>query len=223
MRLVTAGTAAFAAGAVLFVVLAGPAFAGDRSVTILEGVDEPPPAAAPPPPGASPLAEITSDNPAGLKIDIRPNQHLPVGTHVAFAVSTQRPGYLVMVDISSEGQLTQIYPNVMSLSHPVASGPAANLLKPGPATLIPNVSNPLARFVFQADLPRGTGAIVAILSDRPLQLIDLPELASIAEGMQAMVAELSASVRNLKIASAGSSGAFQPGVWSFAAVPYSVE
>ena len=208
--------------AVLLAALAGPAQAGDRSVTILEGVDEPPPAPTPAPPGASPLAEIKTDNEAGLKLEIRPNQHLPVGTHVAFAVSTAKAGYLVLVDISSDGQLTQIYPNVMSLSHPVGKGAEANLLQPGADVLIPNAKNPLARFVFQADLPRGTGAIVAVLSDRPLQLMDLPELASQGSGMQAMVAELTGALRSLKIASA-SEGAFQEGAWSFAAVPYAVE
>lgn len=222
MCVAVAKAARFALIAVLLAVSAGPTKAGDRSVTILEGVDEPPPAAAPPPPGASPLADIKTDNPAFLKVEIRPNQHLPVGTHVAFGVSTAKPGYLVLVDISSEGRLTQIYPSVMSLSRPVSKGAEANLLKPGQVVLIPNESSPMARFVFQADLPRGTGAIVAVLSDRPLQLIDLPELASQGSDMQAMVTELSASLRNLKIASA-SEGAFNEGSWSFAAVPYSVE
>lgn len=222
MRLIKARVVALAVGTAVFAAMAGPCFPGDRSVTILEGIDEPPPAPAPPPAGASPLAALKTDNPAGLGIDIRPNQHLPVGTHVAFAVTTQKPGYLVLVDISSEGRLTQIYPNLMTLPQARAAGPATNQLKPGPAVLIPNAKDPFARFVFQADLPRGTGAIVAILSDRPVQLIDLPELAATAD-MQAMVAELSGSLRNLKIASADGSGGFQEGSWSFAAVPYSVE
>lgn len=222
MRASAAKVGGLVLGAVLALGLAGPLQAGDRSVTILEGVDEPPPAPAPAPVGAAVLSSIATENPAGLKIDVRPNQHLPVGTHVAFAVSTERPGYLVLVDISAEGVLTQIYPNVMSLSRPASMGPEANILKPGPAVLIPNGKSPLARFVFQADLPRGTGAIVAILSDRPVQLIDLPDLSTQGSGLQAMVAELSTSLRNLKIASANE-GSFQENAWSFAAVPYSVE
>ena len=148
--------------------------AADRSVTIIEGVEEPPPQPEPPPPTAAPLTEIKTDNPAGLELAILPNGLLHLGTRVAFTVSTQRPGYLVLVDINAAGTLTQIFPNMLSLSRTGGNVAAANLLKPGVPLSVPNLKNPLAHFIFTADLPRGTGAIVAILSDRPVQIIDLP-------------------------------------------------
>ena len=84
--------------------------AADRSVTIIEGVEEQPPRPEPLPPTAASLTDIKTDNPAGLELAILPNGVLQLGTRVAFTVSTQRPGYLVLVDINAAGTLTQIFP-----------------------------------------------------------------------------------------------------------------
>lgn len=197
--------------------------AADRSVTIIEGVEEPPPQPEPPPPTAAPLTEIKTDNPAGLELAILPNGLLHLGTRVAFTVSTQRPGYLVLVDINAAGTLTQIFPNMLSLSRTGGNVAAANLLKPGVPLSVPNLKNPLAHFIFTADLPRGTGAIVAILSDRPVQIIDLPEIPDAPLAIQAAVDALETSVSSLKIASAGEDGKFTQGSWSYAAMPYRID
>lgn len=193
-----------------------PLRAGDRSVTIIEGVEEPPPPEPPP-------AEIRTDNPAGVEVAILPNGILHLGTRVAFTVTTQRPGYLVLVDINAAGTLTQIFPNMLSLSRTGGKVASANLIKPGAPLTVPNLKNPLARFVFTADLPRGDGAIVAILSDRPVQIIDLPETPVAPRAVQAAVDALETSVSSLKIASAVTDGKFAPGTWSYAAVPYRID
>ena len=197
--------------------------AADRSVTIIEGVEEPPPQPEPPPPTAAPLTEIKTDNPAGLELAILPNGVLHLGTRVAFTVSTQRSGYLVLVDINAAGTLTQIFPNMLSLSRSGGSVAAGNLIKPGVPLTVPNLKNPLARFIFTADLPRGSGAIVAILSDRPVQIIDLPETPDSPRAVQAAVDALEASISSLKIASAGEDGKFTQGSWSYAAMPYRID
>ena len=202
---------------------APPVSAGDRSVTIIEGVEEPPPRPEPPPPTAAPVTEIKTDNPAGLELAILPNGVLHLGTRVAFTVSTQRPGYLVLVDINAAGTLTQIFPNMLSLSRTGGNVATANLLKPGVPLTVPNLKNPLAHFVFTADLPRGSGAIVAILSDRPVQIIDLPETPDVPGAIQAAVDALETSVSSLKIASSGEDGKFTLGSWSYAAVPYRID
>ncbi len=202
---------------------ASPLSAADRSVTIIEGVEEPPPQAEPPPPAIAALTEIKTDNPAGLNLAILPNGLLHIGTRVAFTVATQRPGYLVLVDINAAGTLTQIFPNMLSLSRTGGNVAAGNLITPGVPLTVPNLKNPLAHFVFTADLPRGSGAIVAILSDRPVQIIDLPETPDAPRAIQAAVDALQTSVSHLKIAAAGEDGKFAQGSWSFVAVSYRID
>lgn len=222
-RVLTMGAGRRAGLAVAVALSVSPAGAGDRSVTILEGIDEPAAPAGPVSPGALtvPVA-LTTQNPAGVTLAILPGTDLPLGTHIAFGVSTRRPGYLVIVDINAEGRITQIFPNMMSLSQVSGDVASANLIKPGPALTVPNNKSPLARFTFTADEPRGSGAIVAMLSDRPVQLIDLPDVPPSAGGLQATVDALDAAVAELKIASAGDANAFARSSWSFAAVPYAI-
>jgi hypothetical protein len=212
------------AAAWLALTLAGtPLRAEDRSVTILEGVDEAPPQPASPPADTAPLASLRTENPAGVKIDVLPNATLKLGSRIAFSVSTQRPGYLVLVDINAEGRMTQIFPNVMTLSRTSSDVASNNLIKPGPAVTIPNPKNPLARFVFTADPPQGTGAIVAILSDRPVQIIDLPETPAERTSPQDLVDLIHQAVLGLKIASSDPSGPFTTSTWSMAAAPYAIQ
>jgi hypothetical protein len=201
----------------------GDAVAGDRSVTIIEGVDEPPPLPAAPPPDALPLPELRTDNPAGLTVRVSPDGNLHLGDRIGLIVSTQRPGYLVLVDINAEGRWTQIYPNMMSLSRSSANVASANLIKPGPPVTIPNAKSPLARFIFTADPPRGSGAVLAILSDRPVQLIDLPEPPPSPLPLQSAVDTLARAVTQLQIASNGGAAPGGAGVWSFAASSYRIE
>ena len=77
--------------------------------------------------------------------------------------------------------------------------------------------------MFTADPPKGNGAIVAILSDQPVQIIDLPETPATRVGPQASVDALYQSVIGLKIASAAGPGKFIQGTWSFAATSYAIE
>ena len=200
-----------------------PAAAAERSVTIIEGIEEPLPKPMPPPADAVPLVPLKTENPAGMALNILPNGILPVGTKIAFSVSTQRVGYLILVDINAAGRWTQIYPNMLSLSRAAGDVATANMIRPGPPATIPNSRNPLARFVFTADPPLGNGAIMAILSDRPVQIIDLPEAPSTPLNLQTAIDSLSQSIAALKIATTTTGEAFSSGVWSFAAAPYAIK
>lgn len=198
-----------------------PLRAATRSVTILQGADEPAEPVASDPLATANVALHTL-NPAGIKLSILPGSDLPLGTRIAFSVSTQRPGYLVIVDINAEGRITQIFPNMMSLAQSSGEVAYANLVKPGAEVTVPNAKNPLARFTFTADEPRGSGAIVAMLSDHPVQLIDLPDISPSSQGLQATVDALDAAVAGLKIAAAGRANTFVEGAWSFSAIPYTI-
>jgi hypothetical protein len=200
-----------------------PARADDRSVTIIEGVPEPVPSLPLPEDSTAPRGELKADNPAGLTVEILPNADLRVGTEIAFRVATRKPGYLVLVDINAEGRISQIYPNVASLArYQGGSAAGTNLIKPGSQVRVPDIKNPLARFTFRAEPPRGNGVIVAVLSEGPVQIIDLPETPADKAGPQALVDYLGEAIRGLKIARADDPGQFAPGVWSFAAKAYQI-
>jgi hypothetical protein len=200
-----------------------PAWAEDRSVVIIEGAPEPVPSKPLPPDFPLPMGELKTDNAAGLTVDILPNADLRVGTELAFRISTRKPGHLVLVDINAQGRISQIYPNVASLSRYQGTAIATNFIKPGSLVRVPDIKNPLASFTFKAEPPRGNGVIIAVLSESPVQIIDLPESSADITEPQAQVDYLGNAIRSLKIARADEPGQFEPGVWSFAAKRYSIK
>ncbi len=219
------GVAGLAIGLALAFTSTG-ARAEDRSVTIIEGAPEPTEPEAPPvvpPIPSTPGVMLRTTNPAGVHVDLVPGADLPVGTDVVFKVATEKPGYLILVDINADKQATQIYPNVMSLAQTQAKKAGTNLLKPGTPVEIPDAKNPLARFVFRTEPPLGSGVIIAILSDQPVQLIDLPELPPDLPSSQAYVDAIDQSLRKLLVAQAGKPGKFDQGTWSLSAVEYSIK
>ena len=211
-----------------------PAQAEDRSVTIIEGMPEPSPQLnapdappsqtdAPPSTPEPATAAIHTSNGAGLSLDLVPGAVLPVGTDVLFHVATQKQGYLILVDINADRVATQIYPNVMSLAQTKQKQALTNLVKPGVSVSIPDLKNPLGRFTFRTEPPLGRGVIVAMLSERPVQLVDLPELSSALASPQAYVDALDGAVRKLLVSDAKAPGKFAAGDWSLAAVEYVVK
>ena len=203
-------------------VMGGLALAEDRSVKVIEGVPELVPA---PDPAQQPDPTPTekAQNPAGVAVEVLPGLELKLGSRIAFRVTTQKPGYLLLVDVDAAGKLSQIYPNVVSLAQSKGDIAQANLIKPGKPISIPDVTNPLARFEFVAEAPVGTGTVVAILSTRPVQVIDLPDVPAKFTGQQTAVDYLYAIARNLKIASVEAPDQFLPGEWSFDAKLYHIQ
>jgi hypothetical protein len=186
----------------------------------------PPPVLATPPGGEPPTYEIgntvlKADNSAGLAIDILPGTDLQAGTRIAFKVVTKRPGYLLLVDVDASGKLTQIYPNQRSLLAS-RSRDNANRITPGRTVTIPDARDPLAGFEFVASPPNGVAMVVAILSERPVQLIDLPDVPAQFTGRQEALKFLTDFARTLKIAGTDDAGAFQDTKWSFDAKLYVV-
>src|SRR5205085_770611 len=129
------------------------------------------------PPTPAEISRLNSslkvDNPSEVSIDILPGVEIPSGVRVSLRVSAKKPGYLVLVDVDPAGKVTQIYPNPMSLSAGSAARQSTNYLRPGGLHQIPNPSEP---FEFMASPPFGTAMVVAILSERPMQTINLPHV-----------------------------------------------
>ena len=162
-------------------------------------------------------ANLKTDNSAGIAIQIMPGPDLQVGTRIAFRVATKKAGYLILVDVDADGKLTQIYPNRGSL---LAMGgrESSNFIKAGRTITIPDIGNPLAGFEFVAAPPNGVAMVVAILSDKPVQMIDLPDVPGQFAGREAALQYLTELARSLRIPR--ESGALQEAKWSFDAKFY---
>lgn len=176
-----------------------------------------------PPPPVIELGKLDpkADNPAGVSIEILPASEFQVGSRIAFRIAAKRPGYLILVDVDPSGKLTQIYPNRGSL---LATGgrQGSNLIKPGRVMTIPDRNNPWAGFEFLAAPPSGIAMVVAILSERPVQLMDLPDVPPQFAGREAALAYLARVARDLRIPPADGSGDLQETKWSFDAKFYAI-
>src|SRR5262245_32561870 len=177
----------------------------------------PPPAVPATPPPFLPPAE----NGAGVALDIQPGPEVQVGGKVTFRVSAKRPGYLILVDVDAAGRVTQIFPNRGSLLR-IGSRENLNLVKPGRAMTIPEPGNAYAGFEFVAAPPTGTAMVVAILSDRPVQMLDLPDVPTEVVGQPEALNYIADAARSLRIASASESRGLLEAKWSFDARLYVV-
>src|SRR5262249_5996938 len=146
-----------------------------RSVTIEPNVPEASEAA----PAISPMrlellnSTIKVENPAGVSVDLIPKLEVSPGSKIGFRISTKKTGYLILLDVDASGKLTQIFPNPTAVTHGLRE--ATNLVRPGRPLIIPQLGTPYAAFEFVADLPTGIAMVVALLSDKPWQVVDLPD------------------------------------------------
>lgn len=165
-------------------------------------------------------ASLKAKNSAGVVVEILPRTELRVGEKIALRVASKKQGYLVLVDVDAAGKLTQIYPNRRSLLTAQDGQESANLIKPGRPITIPEVGNPFAGFEFVAAPPTGVAMVVAILSNRPVQMLDLPDIPAGMVGQGAAINYLTDWTSNLRIARADASGRLEEAVWSFDAKLY---
>jgi hypothetical protein len=163
---------------------------------------------------ASPL-KLAVENPAELSLELLPGPEVTVGTKLSFRVRTKKSGYLVLVDIDSTGKLTQIYPNPQTLAGAGARA-KSNFIKAGRTVVVPDL---MSGTEYVATPPIGMATIVAVLSDRPVQMLDLAEIPSFVADQAAEVAYLSRMTSELRILS---DGAPQQARWSFDAKAYAI-
>jgi hypothetical protein len=160
-------------------VLAGTATLAQapRSVTILPDVPEAPSATRVPDISSMRLELLNStikvENSAGVSVDLVPKLEVSVGSRIGFRIATKKIGYLILLDVDAAGRLTQIFPNPTAATHGLRD--ATNLIKPGRPLTIPQLGTPYAGFDFVADEPAGIAMVVALLSDKPVQVVDLPD------------------------------------------------
>jgi hypothetical protein len=146
----------------------------ERSVKVL--TDVPDNTAPMPTMSAADLASLNRnvkiDNAAGLTLDIIPGGEVIAGSKIGFRLTTKKPGYLILLNVDAAGKLTQIFPEIPTEAGAVREDPS--LIKPGKPLIIPQLGSPYATFEFIAEPPAGVAMFVALLSDKPVQLVDLP-------------------------------------------------
>jgi hypothetical protein len=165
----------------------------------------------------------TLANAAGVAIDILPTSRIDVGQRLAVKVTTRKPGYLILVDVDAAGRVTQIYPNLHSMQLPQGSSVTSNLLEPGRPVSVPDLRNPFAHFEFVAEPPAGQGMIVALLSAKPVQVVDLPDVPQDRLDSESAAEFLQQAAGELKIAPQDRAAVLADPQWSFAAAGYSIE
>jgi Domain of unknown function (DUF4384) len=213
--------------ALALAVAAAPAVAQEtirnRAVRIIEGGPSPVEPVAPAMDApAIPEAEARADNASGLAVEVLPGTEIAVGSPMAIKVTTEKNGYLVVVDVDSSGKLTQIFPNTLSLAAPQGSVANANLITRGKPRLIPDAKEN-ANFQFVASPPLGVGMVVAILSDKPVQVIDLPDVPAMMAGRLPALDYVRDNTRSLQILPATDSGKIERPAWSFATKFYVIK
>jgi hypothetical protein len=112
-------------------------------------------------------------NVAKLDVSPDPDQPLQIGKEVRYRATAQQGGYLLLVDVSPDGTITQIYPNEISLKSPIGNLVNVNRIEPRRALVVP--SNPYERFKFEVEGPPGEGRLVGILSKEPMKWLKIPE------------------------------------------------
>lgn len=157
------------------------------------------------------MPTVAMPNPAKLAIKMMPGSPVELGANVEFQITSGRRGYVLLVDIDSTGKMTQIFPNPELLER--MDDDNINLIRANGRLTVPNEAISKQGFSYRATGPVGTTAIVAILSHRKVQLIDLPDMAE--SGTTAASANrLLKWVNELRVADPHS-GKLLPSEWSY--------
>jgi len=188
-------------------------------------IEQTQPVAAPSAPVAAPSFQNAAPKPAptksdGLSVEAIPQSDFNIGQQISFRVTTEKSGYLVLVDVDAEGKISQIFPNLMVLSDPAGVNENANFLKAGQSLVMPDGSA-ASPYRFVAVPPSGTSMIVAILVDTPVQFIDLPDVPSQFAGQARAIEFIRDTARTLQILPATGRAARKP-KWVFASAFYDV-
>jgi hypothetical protein len=159
-------------------------------------------------------AQPKAENSADVSIE------MTTGAEVLFRISVGKPGYVMLVDIDAAGSMSQIYPRPELLSR--FNGPDINLVKPGNQLLIPSAEQKEQGFKYVLTPPTGSSAVIAILSEKRVQLLDLPDLPQGVHTQADVIKSLSKWMDELRIPDVNT-GKLEQTNWSIAVKPYSIQ
>jgi Domain of unknown function (DUF4384) len=158
-------------------------------------------------------------NAASLSLQMSPEQAVDVGTKISFRVNAKKAGYVLLVDIDAEGRMSQIFPSPEMIAQSPEA--ASNFVKPGQDLVIPNVTAKKNGFEYVVTPPLGMATVVAILSERRVQILDLPDSGLQQGSGSEIISRLNRWMNELRVPDA-SSGKLQPSNWSFDIKTYSI-
>lgn len=158
-------------------------------------------------------------NAAGVSLAIRPSETVAIGSKVSFGVTARKPGYLLLVDIDAEGRISQVFPTPELLAQSDTAD--INVVKPGVEFVVPTVAAQQRGFEYVISPPAGPAVLVAILSERRVQLLDLPDLPVKLKSPADALSYLSAWTDALRVPD-GASGKLLSNNWSLDIKPYSI-
>lgn len=168
---------------------------------------------------ASPIGATPLVNPAELSVVIQSGPSVQVGSRVSFQITSRKTGYVVLIDVDPVGKLTQIYPNALGmLRRPQPNG---NKIKAHVPLVVPTAADMSTGFEFVAEPPVGNAIIVAVLSERPVHVLDLPELPPDVRTQAAAVDFLAKWVNELRVPEPN--GRLGEVKWSLSVLPYSIQ
>lgn len=159
-------------------------------------------------------------NAAGVSLAIRPSETVAIGSQVSFGVTARKPGYLLLVDIDAEGRISQVFPTPELLAQSDTAD--INVVKPGVEFVVPTVPAQQRGFAYVISPPAGAAVLVAILSERRVQLLDLPDLPVKLKSPADALSYLSAWTDALRVPD-GASGKLLPNNWSLVIKPYAIK
>ena len=116
-------------------------------------------------PGTVADSALGHDNSAVVRLEILPSTTLRVGQEVKYRLRSERSGHLLIVDVGTDGEVTQIFPNFRSDALGLGTAIAA-----GRDVVIPNA---YYGFRFTITPPAGRGSLFAIVTEDPVSLDDL--------------------------------------------------
>jgi len=177
-------------------------------------------AAEPPRSSGQNIVTAGLPNTANVSLQMAPDQSVSVGTKISFRVTTNKPGYLLLVDIDPSGKMSQIFPSPEMVAQ--LREAATNFVKPGEELVIPNTAARLRGFEYVITPPTGDATLVAILSDRRVQLLDLPDSVERPQTGAEAASYLAEWTSALRVPDAGT-GRLQSSHWSFDVRPYSIK
>lgn len=159
-------------------------------------------------------------NAARLSLKMAPEKIVDVGTKVSFRVTAKKPGYLLLLDIDATGRMSQIFPSPEMIV--LSEEAAMNFIKPGEELSIPNAAAKKNGFEYIITPPAGQAAVVAILSERRVQILDLPDIAQKPRPDAEIISDLEKWTNALRVPDPAT-GKLLPSNWSFDIRSYSIK
>jgi Domain of unknown function (DUF4384) len=189
-----------------------------RAVRVIAPEPRGPDGGQPEGPVPTPPEQPRLANKVGLTLDILPGAAASIGTRMSFRVGARKKGYVILVDVAADGKLTQIFPNVLSLAKTDGRSPETNEIPAGRQINIPAEGSKIYEFV--AAPPKGVGLAMAIFSETPLELVDLPDVPADLAGKSGEAEFVRDAANGLKILATDQTGGFQDPSFSFEARYY---